>query len=308
MKKVRVAIVGLGHQGKKHLKALTTLQDIGMCQIVGACDISKKNKIFGIPFFKNYLELYELHPEIVVISAPNSFHKQMVLDAFKMGINVIKEKPFAINYDEASIIFKEAKRYKRICAIMQQRQYTDLYRVLKKEIKRSRILEFFYRFSLDDTVKSWKWDIDIAGGGVWLNMGWHGLWLIEKLIGDIRTVNLSSKSGGRRRWDYATDHSSIANIKTKLTQGMVFLSCVNTKSEYLKLKTQKKTIYYERKKIRIFSKRGIKVYHETHTEEQQYILQMKDLLKRVHKGSYDLKCDLSIMRNVQLGIDSNSKI
>ena len=47
--------------------------------------------------------------DCVYIGTPHSFHKENCLDAIKAGKNVLCEKPFAMNADEAEEVFAAAK-------------------------------------------------------------------------------------------------------------------------------------------------------------------------------------------------------
>ena len=56
MRKIKVAIVGIGHLGSKHLKVYHELRD--RAEIIGICDIKRERTLkladhYKIPFFQN---------------------------------------------------------------------------------------------------------------------------------------------------------------------------------------------------------------------------------------------------------------
>jgi len=102
-------------------------------------------------------------PEIIVIATPNYLHKQMSLDALSMGIDIIKEKPLAANYRDAYEVLKASQKADKLIATTQQRFFSPLFLKAKTLIPSlGKIINFSYRFTLNDTTKSWRWDLEKA--------------------------------------------------------------------------------------------------------------------------------------------------
>lgn len=306
-----IGLIGLGNQGKKHLDSILTLQDKKLVKLVGLCDtsIKKLSSSIKVPFYFDYKDLYsKAKPEIIVIATPNYLHKQMSLDALNKNIHIIKEKPLATNHLDAYEILKASQVIGKLITTTQQRFFSPLFLKAKTMIPSlGEIISFSYRFTLNDTAKSWRWDLKKAGGGSWLNMGWHAVSVIQWLIGDIETIELTWKVNGRREWDYKTDHSSFAKVIIENSiVGSMFLSCAYPKKEEaLKIIFSDGILYLSRDSLRVFKKgKRQKNYYSTLDEHYIYTHQLKGLLKKIQNNNYDQMRDLKTMATIQAGINS----
>lgn len=313
-----IGLVGLGNQGKKHLNSILDLQSKGLIKLVGLCDTSINTIQFSrptnAPFCLDYRDLYvKTKPEIVVIATPNYLHKQMSLDALSKNIHVIKEKPLATNYLDACEMILTSQEAGKFLITTQQRFFSPLFLKAKNIIPSlGKIVSFSYRFTLNDTRKSWRWDLEKAGGGSWLNMGWHAVSVIQWLIGDIDSIELTWKVNGKREWDYKTDHSSFARVIVENNIiGSMFLSCAYLKKEeILKIVFSDGVLYLSRDilsrdSLRIFKKSGEqKIYHYNLEENSVYTIQLRELLKRIRDNNYSAVSDLKTMAVVQAGMES----
>lgn len=307
-----IAVIGLGNQGEKHLDSILALEKEKLVKLVGLCDVSVKRYLGNkdIPFYSDYRNLYsKLKPDIVIIATPNFLHKKMVIEALNRKIHVIKEKPLAMNYLDAEKLIKTSTDVGKHVLTTQQRFYSPLF-LRAKEIIPSlgKIINFSYRFTLNDTVKSWRWDLAKAGGGSWLNMGWHAISITEWLIGDIEAIQLDWKISNRRPWKYKTDHSSFAKIITGNATGSVFLSCAYPrKEESLKIVFPNYTLYLSRSGLKVFNKKSKKIQQndfKSLNERDMYTLQLRKLFQVLQHNTFDAVADLRTMAIIQAGLNS----
>ncbi|MEX2012851.1 MAG: Gfo/Idh/MocA family oxidoreductase [Candidatus Levyibacteriota bacterium] len=312
LKKVpTIGLVGLGNQGKKHLDCILGLQDKKLVKLVGLCDTSIEQLPDSIetPFYVDYRDLYsKTKPDIVVIATPNYLHKQMSVDALNKGMHVIKEKPLAINYLDAYEMLRVSQKTGKLLLTTQQRFYSPLFLKAKNIIPSlGQIVNFSYRFTLNDTTRSWRWDLEKAGGGSWLNMGWHAVAIIQWLIGDVDSIGLTWKVNGKRAWDYKTDHSSFARVVARDNAiGSIFLSCAYPKKEEtLKIVFSKGILYLSRDTLKVFARRGKQQnYYSSLDERSIYTAQLEELLKKIRNNNYDQTQDLKTMATIQAGLNS----
>lgn len=115
---VNVGQIGLGTRGGDLLNGLVNVDGIKMTAI---CDVYGPHRQKGVdrcknPDVKTYTDYRELladkNVDAVVISAPDHWHCQMVLDAVKAGKDIYCEKGFAHTLDQAKQMraaLKEAK-------------------------------------------------------------------------------------------------------------------------------------------------------------------------------------------------------
>ncbi len=125
MSKIKFAVIGQGHIGKRHAEMIRRNPE---AELIAVCDILPKEQI-GLTELKEkfYLSVDELltkHPEIEVanICTPNGLHAQHSLAALEAGKNIVCEKPMALHKaDCESIIFKALQVHKTVFCVMQNR-------------------------------------------------------------------------------------------------------------------------------------------------------------------------------------------
>ena len=125
-KKVRFAVVGCGHIGKRHAAMISQNAD---AELVALCDIRPKEALgleahINVPFFPSIDTLLasDLDYEVVVIAAPNGLHEEQSLKALKAGKNIVIEKPMALTKASCErIIFKALQQSKQVFCVMQNR-------------------------------------------------------------------------------------------------------------------------------------------------------------------------------------------
>lgn len=305
MNKPTIGIIGFGRQGKQHYSALKQLEQSDQIKIVGICDVIQ-SKIDNTPFFLDYKDMLKtVKPNVVLITVPNYLHKQITLDALHFGCDVIKEKPLAINYIEGKEIVDTAEKLQKFVITTQQRYYSPLYIEVKKALHYlGTITSFSYVFTLEDVEQSWYWDIKKSGGGSWLNIGWHGISTLTWLLGNVTTIRLSCNVGGKRPWEYRTDHSSLARLTIGKVHGTAFFSCIYPKEEKLIITGEQGTLYMNRGKLYVNCQVGkIDMAIVSH-EENIYLSQLESILQFLSSRKYDMRRDLRVLHTIQNGLDS----
>jgi predicted dehydrogenase len=129
--KSRLAVVGLGWFGQKHLEVWRQIETV---DIVGVCDndpavlseIEKtrlqdafhqevgghknKNPLAGIPRFNSVAGmLEEVNPDILDIVTPEKHHFQIACEGIEKNCDVIVEKPFVLNFQDAEQLVQKAR-------------------------------------------------------------------------------------------------------------------------------------------------------------------------------------------------------
>lgn len=102
--KIRFAVVGCGHIGKRHAEMIT--RDAG-AELVALCDILPRETLgieaYDVPFFPSIDTLLhsELDIDVVNICTPNGLHAGMAIQALEAGYHVVIEKPMALTLADA---------------------------------------------------------------------------------------------------------------------------------------------------------------------------------------------------------------
>lgn len=124
-KKIRFAVVGCGHIGKRHAEMITRDEK---AELVALCDIRPKEELgieaYPVPFAKNLDELLEIASDVDVINicVPNGLHAEMAIKAIEAGHHVVIEKPMALTLADAERVIYTSLRYrKQVFCVMQNR-------------------------------------------------------------------------------------------------------------------------------------------------------------------------------------------
>jgi UDP-N-acetyl-2-amino-2-deoxyglucuronate dehydrogenase len=123
--KVRFAVVGCGHIGKRHAAMISLNPD---AELVALCDIQPKEALglehYPVPFFPSIDTLLASNLDfvVVVIATPNGLHEQQALKALNADKNIVLEKPMALTKAGCErIIFKALQKSKQVFCVMQNR-------------------------------------------------------------------------------------------------------------------------------------------------------------------------------------------
>lgn len=111
MKKIKVAVVGIGHLGSRHLKVYQQLRN--SVELAGICDVDaekgqKAAREFQTRFFPDYRDLAGL-VEAVNICTPTVSHCDAGLFFLGQKVHTFIEKPIAMNVHEADRLVEAAE-------------------------------------------------------------------------------------------------------------------------------------------------------------------------------------------------------
>lgn len=112
IKKLRVAVIGVGVMGNNHARVYSELQQ---CELVAVSDLKEENAIevsekFRCRYYLDHKEMLDKENiEAVSVAVPTRNHKQIALDVINRGVNLLLEKPIAGNVEDAEEIIRKAK-------------------------------------------------------------------------------------------------------------------------------------------------------------------------------------------------------
>jgi predicted dehydrogenase len=110
MMSVRLAVIGAGLMGAKHVKLVSESQD---CELVGVCDADPNLKPiadrFDAPFYRDLEALLEREsPQGAIIAVPNGSHAAVTEACARRSVHVLIEKPIADSLNDARRIITAA--------------------------------------------------------------------------------------------------------------------------------------------------------------------------------------------------------
>ena len=197
--KVKFAVVGAGHIGKRHAEMITRDKNsilVAMADVRTKEDCSAEQ--FEVPFFSSIDELLEsgLDFDVVNICTPNGLHAEQCIKALEARKHVVCEKPMGLSKDECEkVIFKSLQVSKQVFCVMQNR-YSPPSEWIKSVVEDG-ILGDIYTVQLncywnrDERYYKkggWKGTSDLDGGTLFTQFS-HFIDIMYWLFGDIKNIS-----------------------------------------------------------------------------------------------------------------------
>ena len=198
MSKIKFAVIGQGHIGKRHAEMLRRNPDT---ELIAVCDVLPKDKL-GLndlkeKFYSSVDQLLSAHPEVEVVNVctPNGLHAEHALKSLDANKHVVLEKPMALHKQDCEqIISKALQKHRQVFCVMQNR-YSPPSVWLKELIEKKKIGDIYMvqlncywnrdeRYYKKD---SWKGKQDLDGGTLFTQFS-HWIDLLYWLFGDITDI------------------------------------------------------------------------------------------------------------------------
>ncbi len=197
---LNVGVLGLGKMGKLHLMNCKFIDDV---RVTAVADASEKNlkwaKSRGInDLYKDYTKLIEKSDvDVVLITLPHFLHIKSGILAMENGIDVFMEKPLANTVSDGEMIINAVKKYNIKFMIGCNCRFIDSVEQLKGMYDNGMLgnveiatLENigngpFSPFLEPAPVPDWYFDPKEAGGGAFLDLGYHMIDLFQWFFQDV---------------------------------------------------------------------------------------------------------------------------
>ena len=211
MSKIKFAVIGCGHIGKRHASMIIGNSDF---ELAALCDTKKKEDLNldnfkETEFFDSLDSLFQsgIKIDAVAIATPNGFHEQQALQVLDNNCHVVIEKPMALTkFGCEQIIFKALQKHKQVFCVMQNRYSPPS--VWLKEILEEGILGKVFMVQIncywnrDDRYykpdaktgkpTSWHGTKELDGGTLFTQFS-HFIDLMYWYFGDISNINSKFK-------------------------------------------------------------------------------------------------------------------
>ncbi len=202
MGKIKIGIIGTGVGIRTHLKGFRDFQDEAEVYAISGSSLEKSKRYadeYSIPVAcANYRELCDIEDlDLVCITAPNKFHKEMLEYAISKNQNIICEKPMVDNAKEAEEVNEVVKDYNKIIIINHQLRFNPYIMKIKKLIDNGGLGRIYNvalnqqgtGFASENAPWSWSFNAE-EGGGVRLAMASHFTDLIEYWFNSREVINV----------------------------------------------------------------------------------------------------------------------
>ncbi len=204
-RKVRFAVVGCGHIGKRHIEMIGRNPE---AELTAICDMLPYDRLnFDLPgkqsvahtsFFHSLNDLlaFGAKPDVLNICTPNGLHAPMAIQALSAGCHVVIEKPMALTSTDAqSVLDTAAKHGKQVFCVMQNR-YSPPSSWIKSLIESGLLGRIFMvqvncYWNRDERYYKpggWHGTINLDGGTLFTQFS-HFIDLMYWLFGDISKID-----------------------------------------------------------------------------------------------------------------------
>lgn len=198
MEKIKVGIIGCGKIAQ--VRHIPEYLASGKAEIAALYDLNKERteelaSKYGAKACSSIDELLSLPLDAVSVCTANITHAEITLKALSAGLNVLCEKPMAMNLSECEALVEAEKNSKGILMIGQNQRLAPAH-ILAKELMAKgeigRVISFTTTFghggpdtwSIDPGKNSWFFDPKKAVFGATADLGVHKLDLICSLLDD----------------------------------------------------------------------------------------------------------------------------
>ncbi len=201
--KIKFAVVGCGHIGKRHAEMISRNPE---AELIALVDTAPKENLgldhFDVPFFSSIEELIaaKLEVDVINICTPNGVHASQSILALENGCHVVCEKPMGLSKDNCEkVIFKSLQMSRHVFCVMQNRYSPPS--VWIKDIVSNNVLGDTFMVQLncywnrDDRYYKkggWKGTQELDGGTLFTQFS-HFIDIMYWLFGDIKNIQAKFK-------------------------------------------------------------------------------------------------------------------
>lgn len=199
MKKLKLAMVGVGNIADTHLKAHKKNDRVEICAL---CDIDPKRlqlmgEKYGVTrLYTDERQMLDEMPEIeaVDVCTWNAAHAPCSIMALEAGKHVMCEKPMAMNVEEAEAMKAAAEKAGKVLMIGFVRRFGQDCDIVSDLIKNGTLGEVYYAKTLNirrnGNPGGWFGELAKSGGGPLIDLGVHSIDLVRYLMGNPHAVSV----------------------------------------------------------------------------------------------------------------------
>jgi UDP-N-acetyl-2-amino-2-deoxyglucuronate dehydrogenase len=198
MEKVRFAVIGSGHIGKRHAEMVDRNP---RAELVAMCDRRSKDDClvpYDVPFFNDVDEMLDsgLEFDVVCVCTPNGLHAEHAIKSLRKRKHVVIEKPMGLSKAECEeVIYAALNASRQVFCVMQNR-YSPPSMWLKDVVSTGILVEIYMvqincYWNRDDRYYNkvyWKGTGDLDGGTLFTQFS-HFIDIMYWLFGDITNIH-----------------------------------------------------------------------------------------------------------------------
>lgn len=190
--KLNFAVIGCGRMGLRRIQAIAGHPQAKLSYVVDVNqqDVMRAAREFGCPAYPEYGDVVSRKDvDCVVVSVPNKWHPEPVIEALKSKKHVFCEKPLARNPEEAMRVVEANQAYGMTLKVGSNLRYYPSVLKAKELLDREAIGRVLWSRSWigheGRRVDQWLSEKEVSGGGAFLDNGSHIFDLVRWFMGDV---------------------------------------------------------------------------------------------------------------------------
>jgi len=224
LKKVGVAVIGMGSAGCLHVECYNAMKD--KTKLIDICDKDKdcaetNASMYEASSCTDYHELLRRKDiDIVDICLPHHLHAEVTVAAAEAGKHVLVEKPIATTLKDADRMIAAAKKAGVKLMVAENHAFIPAHQMAKDLVDKGVIGRIFlakaYEVVGDVPVVSGTWKTSPEAIGTLLDMGVHRFFVLRWIVGEIKSVFAFAE---KLACEVKTDNDDTAVIALKFKNG-----------------------------------------------------------------------------------------
>ena len=221
-RKINIALLGGGKIASNHIQAISSHSN--ELNLVAVCDknettLNSFQVDSSIKKYNDYEEMLNLEKlDIISICTPSGLHPKQAIQASNKSLNVITEKPMAINFEDGLNMVNISKKNGTKLFVVKQNRYNKFITLLKEVIEKD-ILGKVYLVQSNvfwTRPQSYYDEVEWRGtkkhdGGALMNQACHYIDLLYWLFGPVSSVNAITSTTRK----IETEDTGVLNLNFK---------------------------------------------------------------------------------------------
>jgi predicted dehydrogenase len=202
MSDLRVGVVGCGYWGSKHVRVLSSLEDVDQVAVIDP-DVGRLMALArSFPAIKTYRSVDEAlgHVDAVIIATPPSTHTPLALQLMAAGKHVLVEKPLATSTADARAMIAAADAHSVILMVGHTFEYHAAVWRLRDMVRNEELGDLYYLDTARLNLGLYQSDVNVI-----LDLAPHDVSILNYILGrpPVTVQSWSSRHAHRRLEDVA---------------------------------------------------------------------------------------------------------
>jgi len=245
LRKLKVALIGVGKQSiEVHIPAIKISRKVKLVALVDKNRnvVTRWSQKLGVPGYTSVFQLLK-HESIhlAIVAVPHDQYLGVIKALTAKRIHILKEKPLALNWREATEIEGLVKKSGVKVMISLQRRFDTMFLkfpgVIKK-IGRHFFIEARRTMFVENPHLGWRGDRMKAGGGCIIDMGYHLIDLLIWYFGLPDKIHAEYGCGAKPMYHYDAEDTAVIlfqNSESGLFGEIVLSRYIHPKEQFIRV-------------------------------------------------------------------------